>query len=375
MNTIQVVDLQGQYQRIMHEIQEKTNAVFQSAAFIKGTEVTEFEKKLSTFNSVNHTISCGNGTDALQIALMALDLEPGDEVIIPAFTYVATAEVAALLRLKPVLVDADPETFNIDATKVKNAISNRSKSILPVHLFGQCADMETLSDLAQKHNLQIIEDNAQAIGADYTFSNGQKIKAGTIGHIGTTSFFPSKNLGCYGDGGALFTNDSTLARKISMIANHGQSEKYYHDVIGVNSRLDTIQAAILNIKLQYLHDYTTARQQAAAYYDEALADIPEVKIPARDPKSTHVFHQYTLKIENSKRDALQHYLKEHDIPTMIYYPLPVHLQKAYQYLGYKKGDFPVAETLSKKVLSLPMHTELSDDQLNYITDKIRSFFK
>ena len=372
---VQMVDLTGQLRKIDHELQAAIDSVLKNAYFINGPEVKEFQHNLQAFLGNNHVISCGNGTDALQIALMALGLKAGDEVIMPAYTYVATAEVAALLKLKPVFADVHPETFTIESVQVENAITSRSKSIIPVHLFGQCADMETLLDLGKKYSLNIIEDNAQAIAAEYTFTSGSKKQAGTIGDIGTTSFFPSKNLGCYGDGGAIFTDNDELARKMQMIANHGQEEKYYHDVVGVNSRLDTLQAAILNVKLKYLKDYTKARQQAAAFYDEALKDIPQLKIPARNPNSTHVFHQYTLQVENGKRNALQAYLKGKGIPTMIYYPVPLHLQKAYQYLGYKKGDFPVAEALCEKVISLPMHTELDQQQLSYITEAIRAFFK
>jgi UDP-2-acetamido-2-deoxy-ribo-hexuluronate aminotransferase len=374
MQTIHQVDLQSQYSKIASELNFALEQVMANAAFINGPDVRSFAGNLARYTSAGHAIPCGNGTDALQIALMALDLQPGDEVILPAFTYVATAEVAALLHLKPVFADVDPFTFNLDPEKVKSAVSSHTKAMVPVHLFGQCAAMETLSQIAAEHDLAIIEDNAQAIGAVYTFANGSSRQAGTIGNIGTTSFFPSKNLGCYGDGGALFTNDDALAKKMQMIANHGQAEKYYHEVIGVNSRLDTLQAAILNVKLKYLNDYTQARQQAAAFYDEALAGIPGLEIPFRNPNSTHVFHQYTLKVEDGRRDALQAFLKEKGIPSMIYYPVPVHLQEAYNYLGYKAGDFPVAESLCKKVISLPMHTELTKEQLEYITENVHRFF-
>lgn len=375
MHSIQFLNLQAQYGKLEPEISAAVTKTCHESQFINGPEVKEFQKNLAAFTKAHHVIPCGNGTDALQIALMGLGLKPGDEVIMPAFTYIATAEVAALLNIKPVFIDADPDTFNIDPAKIENAITSRTKTILPVHLFGQCAEMETVLQIAQKYGLSIIEDNAQAIGAEYTFSNNLVKQAGTMGDASTTSFFPSKNLGCFGDGGAIFTNETDLAKKLQMIANHGQEKKYYHEVIGVNSRLDTIQAAILNVKLKYLNDFTSARQQAAAFYAEALQDLPEIKTPTRSPNSTHVFHQYTLKVENGKRNALQAFLKGKGVPTMIYYPVPVHLQKAYQYLGYQKGDFPIAEALCEKVLSLPMHTELTIPELEYITDSVRSFFK
>lgn len=369
-----MVDLSTQYKKIKSEIDSAIHNVLDSTSFIKGPEVKKFEEELATYLKVKHVIGCANGTDALQIAMMALNLKPGDEVITASFTYVATAEAIALLKLSPVLVDVYPDTFTIDVEAVEKAITPKTKAIVPVHLFGQAADMEPLMNLAKKHNLFIIEDVAQAIGCDYTFSNGKKVKTGTIGDIGCTSFFPSKNLGCYGDGGALFTNDDTLAEKIKMIANHGQSVQYYHDEIGVNSRLDSIQAAILRIKLKQLDAYAEARNQAAMFYDRAFAKHPNITIPARFPKSNHVFHQYTLKIEGASRDELRNYLQSKNIPAMIYYPVPLHMQKAYSSNRYKSGDFPVTEQLCKSVISLPMHTELNEEQLSTITQSVLSFF-
>ena len=325
--------------------------------------------------NVNHVIPCGNGTDALQIAMMALNLSAGDEVIVPAFTYVATAEVIGLLGLKPVLVDVDPDTFNIDTKLIQEAITDKTRLIVPVHLFGQCADMETIMNIAQKHNLYVIEDTAQAIGANYTFSDGSEKKAGTIGHIGTTSFFPSKNLGCYGDGGAIFTNNDELASSIRMISNHGQAKQYYHEVIGVNSRLDSIQAAILNVKLPYLGAFNHARQFVAKRYDEAYKDIKFLQTPFREPNSTHVFHQYTLKIKNGKRDELKKYLADNGIPSMIYYPLPLNHQKAYQSISSPIGNLTVSESLCNQVLSLPVHTEFEEEQIDYIIQHIKIFFE
>ncbi|NUM50107.1 MAG: DegT/DnrJ/EryC1/StrS family aminotransferase [Flavobacteriales bacterium] len=374
MNEIRMVDLSTQYKKMKSEIDSAIHNVLDSTAFIKGPEVKKFEEELATYLNVKHVIGCANGTDALQIAMMALNLKPGDEVITASFTYVATAEAIALLKLTPVLVDVYPNTFTIDVEAVEKAITPKTKAIVPVHLFGQAADMEPLMNLAKKHNLFIIEDVAQAIGCDYTFSNGKKVKTGTIGDIGCTSFFPSKNLGCYGDGGALFTNDDTLAEKIKMIANHGQSVQYYHDEIGVNSRLDSIQAAILRIKLKQLDAYAEARNHAAAYYDSAFVKHLNITIPARFSKSNHVFHQYTLKIEGASRDELRNYLQSKNIPAMIYYPVPLHMQKAYSNNRYKPGDFPVTEQLCKSVISLPMHTELNEEQLNIITQSVLSFF-
>jgi dTDP-4-amino-4,6-dideoxygalactose transaminase len=373
MKKIQMVDLVSQYEKMQDEIDTAVINVIRSSAYINGPEVKHFQAELEAYLGVKHVIPCANGTDALQIAMMALDLKPGDEVITASFTYVATAEVIALLQLTPVLVDVDPHTFNIDVNAVKAAITPRTRAIVPVHLFGQCAPMEELLDLARVHNLYVIEDTAQAIGAEYTFSDGRKAKAGTMGHVGATSFFPSKNLGCYGDGGAIFTNSDDLAAKLRMIANHGQSRQYYHDEIGVNSRLDSIQAAILRIKLRRLDSYTEARRAAADYYDQAFADLPQVSTPVRFHRSTHVFHQYTLKLHGADRDAMRTYLAEHDVPMMIYYPVPLHMQKAYRDARYKEGDFPVTEALCKQVASLPMQTELDEEQLAHITDAVKSF--
>ena len=369
-----MVDLQGQYQHIKNEVDQAMLQVVNKAAFINGPEVKKFAAELATYNRIKHVAPCANGTDALQIAMMAQGLQTGDEVIVPAFTYVATAEVIALLGLKPVFIDVDESTFNIDISQLESKLSPKTKAIVPVHLYGQCADMEGLMRFARQHQLFVIEDTAQAIGAEYMFSNGENRKAGTMGDIGATSFFPSKNLGCFGDGGALFTNNDNLAKKMQMVANHGQNIKYYHDVVGVNSRLDTIQAAVLRIKLQHLNEYSTRRQQAAAFYDTTLSGVENIQIPVRAKNSTHVFHQYTLKVKDGKRDELKEYLASKGIPSMVYYPVPLHLQKAYQGWGYKAGDFPVSEQLCKEVLSLPMHTELEEEQLAFITTAINSFF-
>lgn len=373
MEKIQMVDLGAQYRKMQEEIDAAVLSVIRSTAYINGPEVKGFQEELEQYLKVKHVIPCANGTDALQIAMMALDLQPGDEVITASFTYVATAEVIALLRLKPVLVDVLPGTFNIDPAAVEKAITPKTKAIVPVHLFGQCADMEPLLALAQKHGLFVIEDTAQAIGAEYTFSDGRKAMAGTMGDIGATSFFPSKNLGCYGDGGALFTNNDEYATKMRMIANHGQTVRYYHDSIGVNSRLDSIQAAILRIKLRRLNDYCAARNQAARYYDEAFASVAALRVPERSAHSTHVFHQYTLITDGIDRFAMQEYLASKDIPAMVYYPVPLHMQKAYKDDRYKEGDFPVTEDLCKRVISLPMHTELTLEQLEYITREVINF--
>jgi len=373
MKKIQMVDLKSQYEKIKTEVDAAIMQVIENTAFINGPEVKAFQAELENYLKVKHVIPCANGTDALQIAMMALGLKPGDEVITANFTYVATAEVIALLGLTPVLVDVLPDTFDIDLAAVEKAITPKTKAIVPVHLFGQCADMEALMNLAKKHNLFVIEDTAQAIGADYTYSDGCKHKAGTMGSVGCTSFFPSKNLGCYGDGGAIYTNDDALAKSIRMIANHGQSVLYYHDSIGVNSRLDSIQAAILRIKLRELDGYAKARNAAAAYYDKAFANHPKVKTPARAKNSTHVFHQYTLQLKGVDRAALKDYLASKDIPAMIYYPVPLHLQKAYTDARYKAGDFPVTEQLCATVISLPMHTELDAETLKYITSEVLSF--
>ncbi|MCX8143214.1 MAG: DegT/DnrJ/EryC1/StrS family aminotransferase [Bacteroidia bacterium] len=369
-----MVDLKNQYLKIKPEIDAAIQEVLESTAFINGPAVKRFQQNLEQYLQVKHVIPCANGTDALQIAMMALGLKPGDEVITADFTYVATAEVIGLLGLTPVLVDVNPSTFDINIEALERNITEKTKAIVPVHLFGQCANMDAIMEIAKKYNLYVIEDNAQAIGAEYTFQNGTQKKAGTIGHIGCTSFFPSKNLGCFGDGGAIMTNDDELAQRCRMIASHGQSKQYVHDVLGVNSRLDSIQAAILDVKLKYLDQYIQARQKAAEYYDRKFSNHPEIIIPARNPNSTHVFHQYTLQIKNGKRDALRAFLQEQGIPSMIYYPIPLHLQKAYQSPRYKKGDFPVTEMLCASVLSLPMHTELTEDTLEQITNAVLNFF-
>jgi len=370
MMNIPMVDLKTQYHRVKNEIDRAILDVVENTAFINGPAVKEFQTGLENYMHVKHVVNCANGTDALQIAMMALDLKPGDEVITTSFTFVATVEVIALLQLTPVLVDALPGTYNIDPVAMEKAITPKTKAIVPVHLFGQCADMESIMAIANKHNLYVIEDNCQAVGAYYTFSDGTRKQAGTMGHVGTTSFFPSKNLGCYGDGGAMFTNDDALAEKLRMISNHGMKVRYYHDSIGVNSRLDTIQAAVLNVKLGQLDTYIVNRQRAAAYYDHAFANHPNITIPARDPKSTHVFHQYTLVLKGVDRAALQAKLQEKGIASMVYYPVPMHMQKAYADARYKEGDFPVTEELSNNVMSLPMHTELTEEQLAYIVNGV-----
>ncbi len=367
MKKIQMVDLQTQYQHIKAEVDKGINEVIESAAFIKGPKVAQFQANLEEYTGAKHVITVGNGTDALQIALMALGLKPGDEVITPTFTFIATAEVVALLGLTPVVVDVDWETMNISIEGIRKAITPKTKAIVPVHLFGQCADMEQIMSIAREYDIYVVEDACQAIGAEYTFSTGVKRQAGTMGHIGCTSFFPSKNLGCYGDGGAIFTNDDELAQKMKAVANHGCFVRYHHDFVGVNSRLDSIQAAILDAKLPHLNEYIAARQRAAAYYDKAFANNAHILIPGREAASTHVYHQYTLRLINVNRDAVREQLAALDIPAMIYYPIPLHLQKAYQDPRYLPGDFPVAERLAACVLSLPMHTELDEEQLQYIT--------
>ncbi|MCF6367052.1 MAG: DegT/DnrJ/EryC1/StrS family aminotransferase [Bacteroidales bacterium] len=373
MDNIQMVDLKSQYQNIKTEIDTAIYKVIDSGAFINGPAVKEFAKNLEEYLRVKHVIPCANGTDALQIALMALGLKPRDEVITTDFTFIATVEVVALLGLKLKFVDVDKDTFNLIPEEVEKAITSKTKAIVPVHMFGQATDMEIIMQVAKKHNLHIIEDTAQAIGGEYTFVNGETKKLGTIGTIGCTSFFPSKNLGGFGDGGAIFTNDDELAVKLKQITNHGSKVKYYHDEIGVNSRLDSIQAAILNVKLKYLDNYISARQKAADFYDSTFKNHPKIKIPARDKNSTHVFHQYTIQLNGIDRNGLKEFLNKKDIPAMIYYPYPLHLQKAYKYLGYKKNDFPVTEELSNKVLSLPMHTELTEEQLKYITETVLEY--
>ena len=370
---IQMVDLKGQYRKIKEEIDSSIQEVINSAAFINGPAVKDFQLSLQDYLNVKHVIPCANGTDALQIAMMALGLKPGDEVITADFTYVATAEVIGLLGLTPVLVDVDPKTFTIDVEQVKKKINSKTKAIVPVHLYGQCSDMETLLTIAKEHNLFIIEDVAQALGADYLFTDGTTKKAGTLGTIGCTSFFPSKNLGCYGDGGAMYTNDDALAAKMRMIAHHGQSVQYVHDVLGVNSRLDTIQAAVLNVKLKRLDEYAAARNAAANFYDSVFANVSSIIIPYRAKYSTHVFHQYTIKLNGIERKSLRDFLSSKGIPTMVYYPIPLHLQKAYQSERYTKGDFQETEVLCEQVLSLPMHTELDLETLNYIADTVKEF--
>lgn len=370
---IQMVDLKGQYIKIKEEVDKGIKEVIENTAFINGPAVKEFQADLEKYLNVKHVIPCANGTDALQIAMMALDLKPGDEVITANFTYVATAEVIGILGLTPVLVDVYPDTFTIDVAAIEKAITPKTKAIVPIHLYGQCAEMEAIMELSKKHNLYVIEDVAQAIGADYTMADGIKRKAGTIGNIGCTSFFPSKNLGCYGDGGAIYTNDDELAKKLKMIAHHGQSVQYVHDVLGVNSRLDTIQAAVLKVKLKQLDNYTTARINAAAHYDSKLGTNPKVKIPVRVKNSTHVFHQYTLQLVGVDRNKLREFLQVRGIPSMIYYPIPLHMQNAYKSDRYKAGDFPVTEKLCASVISLPMHTELDQETLNYITDNVLEF--
>ena len=363
-----MVDLVSQYEKMKEEIDSAILNVVRSSSFINGPEVKSFQAELEQYLGVKHVIPCANGTDALQIAMMALGLKKGDEVITADFTYVATAEVIALLGLTPVLVDVNPDTFNIDPKAILKAISPRTKAIVPVHLFGQCAEMDEIMTIAQNNNLFVIEDTAQAIGANYQLKNGSVKKAGTIGNVGCTSFFPSKNLGCYGDGGAIYTNDDELAKKLKMISNHGQSVQYYHDSIGVNSRLDSIQAAILRIKLRKLDGYASARNKVADYYDKAFSKNSKIKIPVRNPNSTHVFHQYTLQLNGVDRAKLKENLVSRDIPAMIYYPVPLHMQKAYIDSRYKEGDFPITEQLCKSVISLPMHTELNEETLKYITD-------
>jgi len=371
---IEMVDLKGQYAKIQNEIDKAVLQTIRDAAFINGPQVGEFIKNLSAYLEDAYVIPCANGTDALQIAMMALDLEPGDEIIVPSFTYVATAEVIGLLNLKPVMVDVDPIHFNITRDNIEQAITSRTKAIVPVHLFGQCADMEPILALAKQYNLFVIEDTAQAIGAVYTFSDGTKKQAGTMGDIGCTSFFPSKNLGCYGDGGAIYTKNQKLAEKIKMISNHGQVKKYVHKYIGVNSRLDTIQAAILNIKLKNLDSYSNARKNAADRYDKLLEGLSELITPVRMHYSTHVFHQYTLQVKNGKRDALKKHLEEAGIPAMIYYPIPLNEQEAFKTIGSIIGTLNVTEELCRSVLSLPMHTELTEDQQEFIAGHIQSFF-
>lgn len=374
MQKIQMVDLVHQYQHIQEEIDKKMVEVVRSSAYINGPEVKQFQSELENYLDAKHVIPCGNGTDALQISLMALDLKPGDEVITADFTFAATVEVIDLLKLKSVLVDVNPNDFTIDTSALENAITDKTKAIIPVHLFGQCANMQEIMRIAKKYDLYVVEDTAQAIGSDYKFDDGKILKAGTIGNIGTTSFFPSKNLGCYGDGGAIFTNDDELAHKMRGIVNHGMYKRYYHDEIGVNSRLDSLQAAVLRIKLPHLEDYNSRRRAAANFYDTAFKNHDDIETPYRRADSMHVFHQYTIKVKNADRNALQKYLMDKGVPAMIYYPVPLHKQKAYDDGSYKDTDFPVTMQLIDQVISLPMHTELTDEQLHYITETVKDFF-
>ncbi len=376
-----MVDLKGQYEGIKNKVNPDIQEIIDNTSFINGPKVHEFQKNLEDYLNVKHVIPCANGTDALQIAMMGLGLKPGDEVITADFTFAATVEVIALLNLTPVLVDVDAETFNIDIEAIKKAITPKTKAIVPVHLFGQCADMDAIMAIAKAHNLYVIEDNAQAIGANYTSSNGKKHKAGTIGHVASTSFFPSKNLGCYGDGGAIFTNDDALAHTIRGIVNHGMYERYHHDVVGVNSRLDSIQAAVLDAKLPKLDGYNKARQDAARKYNKAFSNHPNIITPKTvmpcegicDTCDCHVFHQYTLKIKDTNRDALVKHLNSKGIPCGVYYPIPLHKQKAYADSRYNEADFPVTNQLIKEVISLPMHTELDDEQIDFITKTVIDF--
>ncbi len=369
-----MVDLRTQYLRIKDEVNEAIQRVLDSTAFIQGPEVEQFAISLADYVGAKFVIPCANGTDALQIAMMALEFKPGDEIIIPVHTYVATAEVVALLGLTPVFIDVDENTFNIDINQIQKKISKKTVAIVPVHLYGQCADMGPILEIAKKHSLAVIEDAAQALGAQYTFKDGTTKKAGTMGTIGTTSFFPSKNLGCFGDGGALFTDDEALAQKIRIIANHGQRIKYHHEVIGVNSRLDTLQAAVLKVKLNYLEEYNQKRKSVASFYDRQLQDIFQIQLPLRTSYSDHVFNQYTLKVNSGNRDDFKKYLSDAGIPTMIYYPVPLHLQKAFCRPEYKEGSFPITENLSKVVISLPIHTEMSMEHLEFICGRIKHYF-
>jgi len=375
MREIQMVDLLAQYERLRSDIDNAIFSVINSSAFIKGPGVKLFEEELQEYLGVKNVISCANGTDALQIAMMTLGLKPGDEVITTNFTFIATLETVALLGMKPVIVDPDPGSFNISVEGIAKAITEKTRAIVPVHLFGQCADMEGIMKLAARHNLLVIEDAAQATGSDYLLPDGTKKKAGTIGNAGTTSFFPSKNLGCYGDGGAVYTDDDDLARKVRSIANHGMKVRYHYNDIGINSRLDTIQAEILRVKLRHLDSFNRARQTVAAYYDKSFSGCSQIVIPEREKHSTHIFHQYTIRVKNGLRDELKNYLLEKRIPAMVYYPGPLHMQEAYHYLGYGENDFPVTTALCREVLSLPVHTEMEQDQLEHITGSIIEFFE
>ncbi|MFN8252372.1 MAG: DegT/DnrJ/EryC1/StrS family aminotransferase [Ferruginibacter sp.] len=378
MRPIQMVDTKTQYYKIKTEVDAAVLGVLESSAFIGGKAVSSFAENLARYHNSKHCIPCANGTDALQIAMMALGIEPGDEVITPSFTYIATVEVAALLRIKPVFVEVDPKTFCIDPAAVEKAITPKTKAIVPVHLYGQAANMEAIMKIAAAHNLFVIEDNAQGIGNEYTFSNGTVKKTGTIGHVGCTSFYPSKNLGAFGDGGAMFTDDDALASKLRMIASHGQSKRYYHDVVGCNSRLDAVQAAILDIKLQHLDEYIAARRKAADFYDAAFADNKKITVPFRDASNKHVFHQYTLILDGKEnpaafRDALHQYLADNNIPSMIYYPVPAHRQKMFDTFGGSSYQLPVTDWLTERVISLPMHTELDEEQQGYIVNRVLEF--
>jgi len=381
MKKIQMVDLKGQFEGIKEEVNSSFQEVLETTAFINGPRVHQFQKNLEDYLGVKHVIPCANGTDALQIAMMGLGLKPGDEVITADFTFAATVEVIALLNLTPVLVDVNPDDFNINIEAIKKAITPKTKAIVPVHLFGKCANMEAILQIAEEHNLYVIEDNAQGIGANYTFKDGKKVKSGAIGHVASTSFFPSKNLGCYGDGGAIFTNDDALAHTIRGIVNHGMYERYHHDVVGVNSRLDSLQAVVLDAKLPHLDAYNKARQNAAKKYNAAFKDEANIITPIGnsscqgicDTCDCHVFHQYTLRLKNVDRDALVTYLNENDIPCGVYYPIPLHKQKAYADDRYNEDDFKVTNQLVKDVISLPMHTELDDEQIAFIRSKVKAF--
>lgn len=375
MRALQMVDTRTQYLKIKDEVDKAVLAVMESSAFINGPVVKQFANNLAEYLGAAHVIPCANGTDALQIALMALGLQPGDEVITPSFTFIATTEVVALLGLKPVFVDVDPRNFCVDVADLEKKITPKTKAIVPVHLYGQAANMEAIMAIAKKYHLFVIEDNAQAIGADFIFSDGTKKKTGTIGHIGCTSFYPSKNLGAFGDGGAICTNDEALAQKLQMIANHGQSKRYYHDVVGCNSRLDSMQAAVLNVKLQYLDEYNRARQKAAAYYNNAFAGHENISIPYVEPYSTHVYHQYTLLLNNVDRNALITYLAQKNVPAMIYYPVPGHRQSMFSHFNTQNKTLPTTDALTERVISLPIHTELDEEQLQYITTAVLDFLK
>ena len=375
MRHLQMVDTKTQYQKIKREVDEAVIAVLESSQFIGGKVVNDFASNLASYHQSKHVIPCANGTDALQIAMMALGLQPGDEVITPSFTYIATVEVAALLHIKPVFVEVDPRTFCIDPAAIEKAITPKTKAIVPVHLYGHAADMDAIMQIAERHQLFVIEDNAQGIGNDYTFADGRKLKTGSIGHIGCTSFYPSKNLGAYGDGGAMFTNDDALAEKLRMIASHGQSRRYYHDVVGCNSRLDAIQAAILDIKLLHLDEYIDARRKAADYYDKAFSGCDKITVPYRAPNNQHVFHQYTLILNGVDRDALSQYLADNGVPSMIYYPVPAHRQKMFDSFGGSDYELKVTDWLTERVISLPIHTELDEEQQQFIVNNVLEYIK